>query len=1435
MTVSKQFQQTPAPGAHILAFQGDRQTFTLNLNRHVQGSAWIRTNIGHAAITRSEIIDRINCDAPPLARDWFDIPMIRVSDQEFQITLGLTETGHFEAKCFYMAENRKDPEWPEGPNTSVNVSPSDICCANTIYNAFVRQFGPNISGRALPDPEECACIRRLDEKGYTVIPKSGSFRDLISELDFIMGTLECRILHLLPIHPTPTTYARMGRFGSPYAALSFTAVDPALAIFDPRATPLEQFIELVDAVHARCGKIIIDIAPNHTGWAASLHETHPEWLARDESGKIEVPGAWGVLWEDLTRLDYSHHDLWKYMAEMFLTWCRRGVDGFRCDAGYMIPVNAWQYIIAVVRDQYADTIFFLEGLGGKISVARDILNRGNFNWAYSELFQNYDREQIEGYLPGAIDISQTDGLLVHFAETHDNNRLAARSKTWARMRTALCALFSDLGGFGFANGVEWFAADKIIVHESSSLNWGHSENLVQHIRRLNAILKIHPCFHSKTRLKLIHTGPGNSVVLHREHEPSGKTLVIVVNLSDSTPEPAAWMPCFLPAEPIDLITGQAVPVGGTPDTGHILLQPGQVLCLTSDASDMRLIETGQTHQFHLPEAIRHQGFCALAIEIYQWYTGIRDMSGFDLDGAVVLLSTDPISFFRRMNPDSDESRVILWDWPEDEYRTAPIPEGHFLMVRAAFPFRAKITANDRTRIQKNSLPIAGGRHMAVFLPTDDTSPVTCHLKLSVFDTGKSHHSQSPLLFLSTHDTRHAITQLNRPECGTGSPIFLSTNGCGAMLRARVSWGMLDSRYDALLAANLNPDFPEDRWICLTRCRAWIVYQGYSQEICINCLDTFSQDENGQGIWRFHVPCGQGEHIVLTIGMVMQTGENTVLMHFFRSPRDSRKSTLPDNQPVRLILRPDIENRSFHEVTKAYLGPEQRFPSCISGTGNGFRFSPAPDRELTVALSRADFFVEPQWQYMVYRPQEAERGLDPHSDLFSPGYFSADISGNQSVRLVASANAGQQKSRSSQKQCPSRTPEPPIPGQASKDVWPVMVHSLMAFVARRNDLNSVIAGFPWFLDWGRDSLIAVRGIIAAGKLDIARSIILQYARFEENGTLPNMIQGKTPANRDTSDAPLWLFMACHDLIRAEENDSFLEMDCGGRLVRDVLISIGNAWRRGTSNGIQLDAASGLIFSPSHFTWMDTNYPAGTPREGYPVEIQALWHHALDFLSGIDHETGRAHWKKLLQTVEISIQNYFWRPQDGYLSDCLHAEPGCPASKAAPDDALRPNQLLAITLSAIRDPDKMKSILTACQKLIIPGAIRSLADRPVAVPIEIRRHGQILGDPFRPYKGIYAGDEDTQRKPAYHNGTAWTWQFPSFSEAWFKTYGPAGAKTAFSYLTSSMTILKTGCIGHIPEILDGNTPHTSRGCDAQAWGISELVRVWKMLSTATSIIA
>ena len=503
MAVSDNIMQQPAPGTHILSFRGDVLTFSLRVSGDEKGSAWLRTNLGYGATKQEEVIREVSHDETILNRDWFDIPMERVDDRTFQVIIGLSEVGHFEAKCFFLEDHGKDPLWPPGDNTVINVEPASTCCANIIYNAFVRQFGPNKAGKQEQRPAVKETIQRLDAEGYAVIPPSGTFRDLKGELDFIIGELGCRFIQLLPVHPTPTTYAKMGRFGSPYAALSFADVDPALAEFDSKATPTEQFVELVDAVHARNAQVLLDIAINHTGWAASLHNSHPEWLVRDKDGRIEAPGAWGVTWEDLTKLDYSHKALWQYMADVFLLWCRRGVDGFRCDAGYMIPVPAWKYITVVVRRQYPDTIFLLEGLGGKLSVTREILNRANLNWAYSELFQQYDRTQIERYLHEPLTIGKEDGVMVHFAETHDNLRLASRSQVYATMRTALSALCSQNGGFGFANGVEWFATERIDVHRANSLNWGAAENQVPLISRLNALLKQHPTFYDRVEISMV--------------------------------------------------------------------------------------------------------------------------------------------------------------------------------------------------------------------------------------------------------------------------------------------------------------------------------------------------------------------------------------------------------------------------------------------------------------------------------------------------------------------------------------------------------------------------------------------------------------------------------------------------------------------------------------------------------------------------------------------------------------------------------------------------------------------------------------------------------------------------------------------------------------------------------------------------------------------
>ena len=1432
MNPDAQLLQSPATGTRVIRFRGDTLTFALTLSHSRDGTAWLRTNLGQSDISRKEIIREVENNETLLGRDWFDIPMTQADERTFRVTLPMNAVGHFEAKCFFLAKGDIKPVWPRGANVGVNVEPADACCANIIYNCFVRQFGPNKTGRQPLIPQQAETIQHLDKSGFTVIPPSGTFRDLADELDFIIGHLGCRIIMLLPIHPTPTTYGRMGRFGSPYAALSFTAVDPALAVFDPHATPLEQFSELVDGVHQRNAKIFIDIAINHTGWAAGLHESHPKWLARDPRGRIKVPGAWGVRWEDLTKLDYAHKDLWQYMADVFIIWCRRGVDGFRCDAGYMIPLSAWKYMIAKVREQYPDTVFLLEGLGGKISVTRDLLNSANLNWAYSELFQNYDRHQIENYLPEAIDISHSDGITVHFAETHDNPRLAARTKEYARMRTALCALCSIRGAFGFANGVEWFATEKINVHDSPSLNWGAQANQVDHIRRLNHILKIHPAFHEETELKMVQQDGGNCLVLLRKHLPTGKRLLIVVNLDDSAPALASWNPIKAGMEQqalYDLISGAEINITISDDYHTYSLEAGQVLCLSPDTQDLELMRDLPPQTFSIPQRTEAQRLRAKVLDVVTYYRGYRDLADFDIDLAAKQLKNDPLVFCANLNHESGEPGVTTWTWPRDVRREVMLPPGHFLLIKSANPFYVKIVDRGKTLAAENGIPDTKGSYFALFSPLFPSAHMQSYaLKICVYLSQGCQHHEASLLALPRLGRIEIKRIFKHPELVNKSLLFLSTNGRGAMLRSPVSWGQLTSRYDGLLAANINPDYPEDRWIMFSRCRAWLVYQDYSQQINTDCLDTFGIDDLSRGCWQYHIPAGQGENVLLSIKMELLDNDNTVRLSFFRNPAQPQQDMLDDSKGIKLILRPDIENRSFHETTKAYTGPEHLWPKSVTAGTTGFSFHPDGNHVLDLSISAGNFVWEPEWYYMVHRCVDAQRGMDPDSDLFSPGYFYAELEGNQEVSLTARVSSSRNSVLAEVFPDNQQEPLGEAPKDTGRSLPDVLQSAVDAYVVNRDALKTVIAGYPWFLDWGRDALIFARGLIAARKTEWARAILQQFGQFEEQGTLPNMIAGKNAANRDTSDAPLWFLTACADLIRAEHNRSFLDSVCGRRTLQDIVLSIGQSIIGGTPSGVTMDPDSGLVFSPAHFSWMDTNHPACTPRQGYPIEIQALWHAALCFLARIDAGSARENWQALSKRVKSSIKALFWNNALGYLCDCLHASPGQTAKQALADDALRPNQLLAVTLGAVTETQMARQILAACEELLVPGAIRSLADRPVGRPFEIMRNGKLLIDPYHPYRGKYEGDEDTQRKPAYHNGTAWTWLFPSFCEAWAIVYGQKGAQTALAWLSSSARLLEQGCVGHIPEILDGDFPHAPRGCDAQAWGASELLRVWLALS-------
>jgi predicted glycogen debranching enzyme len=533
--------------------------------------------------------------------------------------------------------------------------------------------------------------------------------------------------------------------------------------------------------------------------------------------------------------------------------------------------------------------------------------------------------------------------------------------------------------------------------------------------------------------------------------------------------------------------------------------------------------------------------------------------------------------------------------------------------------------------------------------------------------------------------------------------------------------------------------------------------------------------------------------------------------------------------VRLTVRFDIEDRSFHQETKRNGGAEYHFSTnthlldaAKDGPSIGFAFTPEPDRQLRVFADAGEFHPEPEWCENIPHPVEASRGQVPAGDAYSPGWFEIPLTKGASATLAVTAELNPADFfPGSQRE--AETAQRTFDGQ--------LLFAAKQFVVRRDEGKTIIAGYPWFLDWGRDSLICARGLLAAGMVKEVEQLLLTFAKFEKNGTLPNTIHGSDVSNRDTTDAPLWFAVACAELARLVKPDFYSTLVDGSRTIRAVLLSIGENYAFRTPNGIHMDTDSALIWSPSHFTWMDTNYPAGTPREGYPVEIQALWISLLRQLQTIAAPEDQKRWAELADHATASFEKLFWLEDQGWLADVLLGDTRVIARDAKASDALRSNCLFAVTLGLVKGDHAKRCVAAAQKYLAVPGALRSLAPLPVSVPLPVFDNGgRIINDPIEPYWPRYEGDEDSRRKPAYHNGTAWTWSFPVFCEALVRAwdFAPEAVAAANSYLSSAEKLMNEGCLGQIPEILDGDAPHPQRGCDAQAWGVTEFLRVSKLLA-------
>ena len=642
--------------------------------------------------------------------------------------------------------------------------------------------------------------------------------------------------------------------------------------------------------------------------------------------------------------------------------------------------------------------------------------------------------------------------------------------------------------------------------------------------------------------------------------------------------------------------------------------------------------------------------------------------------------------------------------------------------------------------------------------------------------------------------------------------WLVTNALGGFASGTLAQANT-RRYHGLLLASLQP--PVQRVLMVAKLEALARYRNCSYELGSNefaggtlsprgfeLLCAFEEEE-GLPVWTY--ACGDAR---LEQRLWMADGRNTTYVRF----RLREASSAMD-----LELRPLCTYRDYHAQARGGWSLE------VAEEPRGCRVTAFPGaRSYRVLVDRGDFQREPDWYWNFYHRAEAERGLDATEDLFRPGTFRVHLEPGDAVTVIATAEPDfdppetgfereQRRRRSLLRAAPSGAPD-----------W-VKRLTLAAdqFIVRRatpdGELRgtTVIAGYPWFSDWGRDTMIALPGLaLATGRTQDAAAILRTFATHVSEGMLPNRFpDGGEQPEYNTVDATLWYFHAVAAYLGATTDVALL------RDLYPVLREIIDWHRRGTRYGIRVDPEDGLLFAGEpgvQLTWMDAKVGdwVVTPRIGKPVEISALWHYALTQMAmwaqGLKDRVAAADYQNAAARVASSFSQRFWYPEGGYLYDVIDGPDGAVDRQGrSVDRSLRPNQIFAVSLGTnLLDLARARAIVDVCAaELLTPVGLRSLA------PSDPRYAGRYMGDP-------------RQRDGSYHQGTVWSWLLGPFALAHHYVYRDPGH--ALALLEGLASHLDEGCIGSVSEIMDGNAPHAPRGCFAQAWGVSEALRAFHSLT-------
>jgi predicted glycogen debranching enzyme len=506
--------------------------------------------------------------------------------------------------------------------------------------------------------------------------------------------------------------------------------------------------------------------------------------------------------------------------------------------------------------------------------------------------------------------------------------------------------------------------------------------------------------------------------------------------------------------------------------------------------------------------------------------------------------------------------------------------------------------------------------------------------------------------------------------------------------------------------------------------------------------------------------------------------------------------------VRLSVRPFLSGRDYHALhhqnSHFRFEPEAHHDRLV--------WRPYPDLPGIVVLSNGEYAHQPDWYRNFLYEEERARGLDFTEDLASPGIFRWDLSRGEAVLILATE--GQESATLPQGASAEACVKSLRDAERRRRRFASRLHRAAdAYLVRRGTGKTIVAGYPWFTDWGRDTFIALRGLcLATGRLAEAQQILLEWAGAASEGMLPNRFPDRGDAPEFNSvDASLWYIIAVHDFLRTMEAEGRKVSARDRKTLQEAIEAILSGYSQGTRYGIHLDD-DGLLAGGEpgvQLTWMDAKVGdwVVTPRIGKPVEVEALWLNALWVGSQFSEP-----WKRLFARGSQAFRARFWNEAGGYLYDVVDPD----HKSGTADPAFRPNQIFAVggLPISLLENDRARRVVEAVEaRLWTPLGLRSLAP----------------GEPG--YTPHYEGDV-RQRDGSYHQGTVWPWLIGPFVEAWARVRGgtrQAKREARAKFLDPIFRHLDEAGLGHISEIADGDPPHTPRGCPFQAWSVGEALRL------------